>query len=208
MAENNTQTHELRRFLLPSWFNIGAYTLMAVVVLVTVNAQKLWNDLFNGALKSQDVTAVDPSQIVEQSKYQSAIGTISVLLFWAAVASAVYMLIWLTQNSLSEVKREVGSQQISGDMVKRRYLDSVLAHYAFFIALTAVTLISLFFTFLYVLPVVGSAFYGVSVNLGQFSIMNILLGLGCIFVLMVVIHALKLLMQIYTRFWRMYIKAQ
>lgn len=97
---------------------------------------------------------------------------------------------------------------ITGDMVKRNYMNSLIAHYIFFCALTVFTLISIYFTFIIILPIINAAFYGTAITLSQLDPLNIISGLSAVMLVAVLLYILKLLIQIYVRFWRIYIRAQ
>ena len=210
MIAQETQTSRLRQFLVPSWLEVLVYTASAFILLLLMNASHLWQVFIDKATDSTDI--VENSHSVfnfDSARVASFAGNITVLLFWLAVGSFVYVVIWLTQNSLSEVKHEVGSgQMITGDTVERNYMNSLIAHYIFFCALTVFTLISIYFTFIIILPIINAAFYGTAITISQLDPLNIISGLSAVMLVGVLLYILKLLIQIYVRFWRIYIRAQ
>lgn len=195
----------------PSVLECCVYFLSALIVLIAFNFKQFWQ-IWSGGI-TIDPHAVSPSLngfLTGVDKVQSSplLGDLFVVLFWAALGSVLYMIIWFTQNSLIEVKHEVIGKHISGDMVKRNYLKSLGAHYLFFLTLLVVTKASLYLVFFILLPALNKIFYSSVVNSTGTNLSNVMWGLASVLILSVVLYMLHLLLQVYTRFWRMYIKAQ
>lgn len=200
-----------RDFLIPDFIEVLAYALITLVALGLLNGKRIW-------AAYNENTALSPESLSESlqgtlgifglNRANSFLGDVTVLLFWAAMGSIIYAVIWLTQNSLSGVKSEVVGQRITGDLVKRNYLNSLIAHYMFFIALSIITAASLYVVGFLVLPVVSNAFYGAAINVGDYDMQNIVIGLAAVLFMAFIVHLLNLVLKIYVRFWLIYIRAQ
>lgn len=206
-----TQTQKVIGFLLPTGLETIVYILSAFVVLCVINVGRLWREWSNGVSISPETADQSLSKTLESVDLITTsplLGDIFVILFWAALGSVVYMAIWFTHNSLIEVKREAVGQHISGDMKKRNYLSSLLAHYIFFLTLLILTKAALYIVCFVLLPIINAVFYGTMVNLGSLTLSDALWGIASVLLLALIFHGLRLLAQIYSRFWRMYIRAQ
>lgn len=199
-------TNGLKQFLIPSWLEVAVYSLLSLLVLVLINAQRFWQFYMDQSGRLSDGATSRGIQYLGKVEISNIVGTVTVIIFWAMVGSFIYVLVWLTQNSLTEIKRDA-TTKISGDMVKHNYMNSVVAHHTFFVTLTILTAASLFFTLTVALPIINTSFYGTVISLSSFSVWNILSGLASILLLAMLICALKILLQIYVRFWRIYIRA-
>jgi hypothetical protein len=210
MITQENQEKRFLNFIVPSWVDVITYIVLSCLLLFALNASKLWHAFVDKQANAYDTVGSSYTMLnFDNNRLMSFAGDFSVLLFWLAVGSLVYVTIWLTQNSLSEVKHEIGEgQMVSGDMVKRNYLHSLIAHYIFFCALTLLTLISFYFVAGFIFPIVNAAFYGTIITFQQFDVLNIVSGVAAILLLAVILYLLKLLVQIYIRFWRIYIRAQ
>ncbi len=203
---NYSSSNQVKDFLMPSWVDVITYIFLSAVFLTAINGIRLWHTFFSGTPAGQGNQ--DLLQSASSSPILSLAGDATVILFWVAVGSLIYMIIWLTQNSLSEIKHEIGGQMVSGDNVKRNYLNSVAAHYMFFTALTVVTLSCIYFLIAVILPLINAAFYGTIITFSQYDPINILSGFAAVVLMAIILYVFKLLIQVYIRFWRMYIRAQ
>lgn len=194
--------------LLPTGAGIATYLISALVVLLAVNATRIWAHLSDGI-------AVDPVDLgtnvniywqkIDYLRHSAALGTISVMLFWGMIGSLVYASIWLLQTTFLKLQQdedEVANQKEASR--RSRIIQSTVAHYLLFGALTVIIAAYVFFFLGVILPSTRLLFF--SAVTSSFAFQNVLSLLGTIVAMSVALYLLVVLLTLYARFWRVYLK--
>jgi hypothetical protein len=200
----------LSSFVMPELTEMVGYILFAFLGLCILNIKNFWDSVSGGMpLTNQGFQEAfgDSALRIDHLLNSTVLGNAVVFVLWGLVGCVAYIIFWLTQNSLSTINREVGHTYITGSKKKYSYLQSLIAHYLFFAALSVVTISLLYALIWIVLPALTQMFYNGLTGFSPFSPVALVAGLGSVLALTIIMHVMALLLQVYIRFWSMYIKA-
>jgi hypothetical protein len=210
--QNPTVPEQRDNLIKPTWSEVLLYCALALVIFVIYNSSRIWQLFSNGYnLSEADRLALSETSLrplLDFGQYP-AVGTIVVIMFWLFVGSIAYMAIWLTQNSLTEIKQEMeASQYNTGTSMKTNLLKSIAAHYLTFVALSMIMVIIFGAIVMYVLPVTGKFFFLSFANLWPPDLQIYLLLIASLLGMGLALYLFALSIRVLWRFWHLYLRAE
>lgn len=159
----------LSEFRRPGWAEILIYLLCGLVLVMLVNIRTLGEAISN----SVQTTAIDTSKIIDLKLVELGDHINSLLsgrpgqmLFWAIVGCLIYVLIWLSQNFLINIRNDVVSDKYMHpkSYESTSYWQGVIAHKIFFGAVIVTFLLYCYFAVIIFIPVLSKIFYYAALN--------------------------------------------
>ncbi len=194
--------------LLPGGVEIITYVIASALILTLLNVSQIWGHLSDGITVDVVTFGANANILwlkIDALRRSSLLGTASVMFFWGAIGSLIYAGIWLMQNSLLKIKEDEELVEHEQNTKRRgNVIQSVAAHYLFFAALTILILGYVFFFLAVIVPSCKLLF--LSAVTSSFALRDILSLIGTVIAFAGGIAILVVLVKLYARFWRLYLK--
>ncbi len=148
---------------IPGALELVIYLLAGIIFVALVNIRALWNAINS----SVQTTYVDTSSIIDETLINFGDrlnglleGRPGQMLFWAIVGCLIYMLIWLSQNFIINLRNDVVADKYlhPNNYKSSSYWEGVLAHKIFFVTTVVVLFLYVFLSLTLFIPILSKIF--------------------------------------------------
>lgn len=164
IKSSSDKSIHLRKLFVPSAIELAIYILLGVVLLSLFNLKVLWESLSNAAavpVETANSVVSNQGRLAGQFIDGMFDGRLTTFVFWGFVGCLVYVVIWLIQNVLLNIKNDV----VAGDYVqpksseKRGYWSTVIAEKLFLAGLVVIFILFVSLGLKFLAPVFSKLFY-------------------------------------------------
>jgi hypothetical protein len=169
----------------PSIADAVIYFIAGALFISAINYRDVWSVINN----SVQTKVVDTSALIDDKlagvgdRINHLLdGRVGQMIFWAIVGCFIYMLIWLIQNTLINLRNDVVADQYLHPKSYKRsgYWEGVIAQKIFFVALVVSFFIYIFLSYSVFVPILSQIFY---VTIFGFEVPGSILLLSLVFLL-------------------------
>lgn len=164
LSYNSTAQHVIGGFSRPTAIEVALYLIASILFISLINFKTLWNVINNTVqTKAVDTSAVIDEKLLGLGDRLDGLldGRVGQMIFWAIVGCIIYMLIWLAQNTIINLRNDVIADKYlhPNSYKSSSYWEGVIAHKIFFVCLLVGFITYVYFAFSLFIPILSQAFY-------------------------------------------------
>jgi hypothetical protein len=203
---SDANRHEVHNFFLPGWTASLLYGLLALIIVLILNAGSIISRLSNNYIGSPEKVKASFTTLSTgfSDSFSSALGgRLGQILLWSFVGALVYMCLWLARNVLNSFENDIISAHYlhPSSYSATRTLSSSLSVKIFLLAEVIITAAYFFIAVTAALPAVaalaGSAAYNFNLSTSPLYILFAIVGVA------VMIYIGAVLLKLLAHLWKL-----
>lgn len=202
---NSRLSLSLKNFFLPDKTQISLYVLISSLLLVFVNAGRIWHkfsaDYLDRASLGDTINSTVPSVAHFLNSLQGS--RVPLIVFWCLAGCSIYILIWFIINIVDNIRNDIiADSYLPGNSPTRKvFWETILFRKIVLVAIAVLLIAYVVVGYRLLLPTLGDLFY-TSVTIFKLPISPLEIILA-IMVVAFLLHVFTVLLHLASNSWRL-----